>query len=281
MKMLRITILCDNVLGVPFGIGEHGFSALVEGGEEPLLFDVGSGKGIIANALTFGKDLRAVRKICLSHGHYDHTEGLPQVLAITGGAEIYAHPGIFQERYGQRPTGNGTIRRFVGIPFRREYLECLGANFRLDAGFREVAKGIYLTGEVPRVTSFEKGDPKLLTPMGGTLVQDHILDDQSLVIRTAGGLVVVCGCAHSGMINTLRYAREKTGDHRIQAVLGGTHLGFLTDELMETSIAELKGMNPQRVAISHCTGMKAACRLMQLFGERFAFAHVGSCFEFE
>jgi 7,8-dihydropterin-6-yl-methyl-4-(beta-D-ribofuranosyl)aminobenzene 5'-phosphate synthase len=279
--MVRVTILCDNVLGVPFGVGEHGFSALVESGGESILFDVGSGKGILANAQTFGRDLGAVKKICLSHGHYDHTEGLPQVLGLIGGAKVYAHPGVFQERYGERVKGESTIRRFIGIPFRREYLESLGADFQLETGFREVADGTCLTGEVPRTTDFEKGDPKLLMPMGKTLVQDHTLDDQSLVIPTGEGLVVLFGCAHSGMINTLRYAREKTGERRIRAVLGGTHLGFLADDLMEASIRELEGMGPQLVAISHCTGMKAACRLMQTFGERFAFAHVGSAFQFE
>ncbi len=279
--MFRITILCDNVLGVPFGVGEHGFSALVEGDGESVLFDVGSGKGIMVNALTFGKDLKAVKKICLSHGHYDHTEGLPQVLGLNGGAAVHGHPGIFQERYGERSTGETTVRRFVGIPFRREYLESLGAEFQLESGFRQVGEEIFLTGEVPRVTAFEKGDPKLLTPIGGTMAQDPVLDDQSMVIPTTRGLVVVFGCAHAGMINTLRYAREKTGEERIRAILGGTHLGFLGPEQLQESIAELEEMAPQLVAISHCTGVKAAAHLMQAFGERFAFAHVGSSFPFD
>ena len=279
--MLRITILCDNIVGIPLGIGEHGFSAFVDVNEESILVDTGRGVGILPNAMVFGKDLKQVKKICVSHGHFDHTEGLPQVLGLARGAEVHAHPGIFQERISDRKMGEMVIKRFVGIPFLREYLEMLGANFRLDAGFREIADGVFLTGEVPRKTSFEKGDKDLLVPMGKTFVQDPILDDQSLVIRTKKGLVVVFGCAHSGMINILHHAREKTGEERVHAVLGGTHLGFLTQEQLEASIQELKAMNPDVVAVSHCTGMRAACRLMQEFGERFSFAHVGSTFQLD
>lgn len=279
--MIRVTILCDNIVGVPLGIGEHGFSAFVETETEAILFDTGRGAGIIPNSMAFGKDLRGIKKICISHGHFDHTEGLPQVLGLARQAEIYAHPGIFQERYGEKRIGDTVIRRFAGVPFRRDYLESLGARLNLDSGFREVAPGVYLTGEVPRKTPFEKGDKDLFVPSGSTFVQDPILDDQSLVAKTSKGLVVVFGCAHAGAVNTLQHAREKTGEERIQAVLGGTHLGFLSDEQLKASIQELKAMNPAMVAVSHCTGMKPALRLMAEFGDRFAFAHVGSAFQFE
>lgn len=277
--MLRITVLCDNVVGIPLGIGEHGFAAYVERDGEPVLLDTGNGTGIVPNAMVFGKDLRAVKKILISHGHYDHTEGLSKVLGMNRGAEVWGHPDMFKERIAEKKLGDMIIKRFVGIPHRREYLEFLGAKFHLESGFQEVAKGLFVTGEVPRRTPFEKGDPDLFEPKGDTLVVDPILDDQSMVIRTSKGLVVVFGCAHAGMINTLRYAREKTGEERIYAVLGGTHLGFLGEEQLEASIEELKKMDPQIVGISHCTGMKAALRLMQEFGERFAFAHVGSVFQ--
>ncbi len=279
--MIRITILCDNVVGFPFGIGEHGFSALVEAGDQNILFDTGSGKGLISNGLTFGKDLRAVEKICLSHGHFDHTEGLAQVLPLMRNPVVYAHPGIFQERFGERRLGETVIRRFIGIPHRSEYLEQLGARFHLECGFQEIAPGVFLTGEIPRETPFEKGDPNLLIPFSGSFTQDPVLDDQSMVILTSEGLVVLMGCAHSGMINTLRYAQRKTGQQRIRAVLGGTHLGFLSPEQLEESISELEAMEPKLVAVSHCTGLPAAARLMQRFGERFRFAHVGTSFSFE
>lgn len=279
--MIRITILCDNVVGFPFGIGEHGFSALVEKDHQTILFDTGSGKGLIFNAITFGKDLREVERICLSHGHFDHTEGLAQVLPLMRNPHVYAHPGVFQERFGERKLGETVVRRFIGIPHRKEYLEHLGARFHLECDFHEIAPEVFLTGEIPRETTFEKGDPNLLIPFGGSLAQDPVLDDQSMVINTSRGLVVLLGCAHAGIINTLRHAQRKSGQERIRAVLGGTHLGFLPQEHLEQSISELAAMEPELVAVSHCTGLPAAARLMQSFGERFRFAHVGTSFSFD
>jgi len=279
--MLRITILCDNIVGYPFGIGEHGFAAYIERDAEVLLFDTGSGRALVPNSLTFGCDLKKVRKVCLSHGHFDHTEGLAQFLQLTNGADVYGHPGIFQERYGERRLGEKTLRRFIGIPHRREYLEQLGARFDLECEFREIAQGIYLTGEVPRETSFEKGDQNLLIPFGGSFAVDPVLDDQSLVISTPAGLIVIMGCAHSGMINTLRYASRKMGDKNIRAVLGGTHLGFLSSEQQEQSIEELVKLEPQLVAVSHCTGLEAGAKLSQALKERFTFGHVGKSFLFD
>jgi 7,8-dihydropterin-6-yl-methyl-4-(beta-D-ribofuranosyl)aminobenzene 5'-phosphate synthase len=279
--MVRITVLCDNLVGLPFGVGEHGFSALVEVGAEALLFDTGAGRGIVPNALTFQKDLNIVKKILLSHGHYDHTEGLPQVLQLANGAEIYAHPGVFARRIAEKKIGDRVIKRFIGIPYRREYLESLGARFVMVEDFSEVSEEVFLTGQIPREFPFERGDPDLFLIEGEEKTVDPIWDDQSLVIRTAQGLVVIFGCAHAGMVNTLNYAINRLSEDRILAVLGGTHLGFLGDEQLDASIKALKEMEPKRVAVSHCTGMKAACRLMQEFGERFSFAHVGSVFEFD
>jgi 7,8-dihydropterin-6-yl-methyl-4-(beta-D-ribofuranosyl)aminobenzene 5'-phosphate synthase len=279
--MLKITILCDNIVGTPMGIGEHGFSAFVEKDNETILFDTGNGKGIVYNAQIFGKELRRIRKLCISHGHFDHTEGLPQVLSISRDILVYGHPEIFQYRIAEKKIGENIIRRFIGIPYRKEYLESLGAIFILSPDFQEIEDGVFLTGEVPRKTQFEKGDMDLLIPEGEGFIPDPIIDDQSLALRTKKGLVVIFGCAHSGMINTLNYLREMTGEERIHAILGGTHLGYLSEEQLEASIWRLKEFNPSIVAVSHCTGMKPALRLMLEFGQRFSFAHVGSQFQFE
>jgi 7,8-dihydropterin-6-yl-methyl-4-(beta-D-ribofuranosyl)aminobenzene 5'-phosphate synthase len=281
--MVRITVLCDNAvqLSPRGGIGEHGFAALVEMEREKILFDTGSGKGIVSNSLTFEKDLRGVKRILLSHGHADHTGGLSQVLSLTGAAEVWGHPGIFSERISVTGRGQDAVRRSAGIPHSREYFELMGAEFHLQRGFHEMGDGVFLTGEVPRRTPFEQNDPRLFAKSGKEYVPDVIPDDQSLVIKMARGLVVVFGCAHSGMINTLNHARHQTGEERLLGLLGGTHLGFLTDTQLEASIQELKAMDPNMVAVSHCTGMKSAARLMQSFGERFDFANVGKTFEFE
>jgi 7,8-dihydropterin-6-yl-methyl-4-(beta-D-ribofuranosyl)aminobenzene 5'-phosphate synthase len=170
-------------------------------------------------------------------------------------------------------------KRFVGIPFKRSYLESLGANFILNKDFSEIEKGVYLTGEVPRKTSFEKLDPKLFTEIDGKTDPDVFLDDQSLVLNTEQGLLVILGCAHSGLINILNHVIQKTGEDRFYAIVGGTHLDFLAPEQLEESIKALKQIHIERIGASHCTGMTGAFRLRQEFGDRFFYGHVGSTLE--
>ncbi|MGA2463354.1 MAG: MBL fold metallo-hydrolase [Thermodesulfobacteriota bacterium] len=275
----KITVLCENLVGRLVGVGEHGFSAFVETDRGDYLFDTGSGHSVVANSLVLKKDLRTIRRIFLSHGHYDHTGGLPEVLKLRGNVEVHAHPHLFLDRIAVLKEDDKEIKRFVGIPYKKAYLEFLGANFVLNKDFFEVEKGIFLTGEVPRKTPFEKPDPRLFSEMDGKITQDIFLDDQSLILDTKKGLVVILGCAHSGMINILDHVIDKTGKEKFYAIMGGTHLDFLTPEQLEESIKSLKKMEIERIGISHCTGMRAAFRLHQEFGDRFFYGCVGSVLE--
>ncbi len=275
----RITILCENTVGARVGTGEHGFSAFIETQDGDYLFDTGNGSSIIRNSLLWKKDLSSVKKIYLSHGHYDHTGGLPDVLRLRGNVEVLAHPHIFRERIAVIKKDNREERRFVGIPYQRTFLEFTGAQFVLRKGFQEVEKGIFLTGEIPRKTPFEKPDPTLFARVQGKWVPDQFLDDQSLVLDTPKGLVVIFGCAHSGMINTINYVMEKMEKDTIWALLGGTHLQFLNAEQLEESIDFMKKLEVERIGVSHCTGLRASARLTQEFGDRFCYGHVGAVFE--
>lgn len=275
----RITVLCENTVGALVGTGEHGFSAFIETEAGKYLFDTGSGSSIIRNALLWRKDLTGIKKIFLSHGHRDHTGGLPEVLTVRGEVEVLAHPHIFVERIAVLREDEREEKRFAGIPYRRGYLEVSGARFVLKKEFYEPEKGIFLTGEVPRNTSFEKPDPRLFAKMNGDWVTDQFLDDQSLVLDTPKGLVIIFGCAHSGMINTINHVMEKTGMDKIYAIFGGTHLQFLTPEQLEESIDAIKRLAIEYIGVSHCTGMRASMRLAQEFGDRFFYGHVGAVFE--
>jgi len=275
----RITILCENLVGRIVGTGEHGFSAFIETSRGSYLFDTGGGHSIVANSLALGKDLGTVQKIFLSHGHYDHTGGLPEVLKLKGKVDVHAHPHVFLDRIAVLKEKDKETKRFIGIPYKKGYLESLGANFISNTDFVEVEKGMFLTGEVPRKTSFEKPDPRLFSQIDGKTEPDLFLDDQSLTIEGEQGLIVVLGCAHSGMINILHHVINKTGKQKVYAVLGGTHLDFLTPEQLEESIKSLKTMNIERIGVSHCTGMRAACRLHQEFGDHYFYGCVGSVLE--
>ena len=275
----RITVLCENTVDALVGTGEHGFSAFIETEGGKYLFDTGSGSSIVRNALLWRKDLTGIKKVFLSHGHRDHTGGLPEVLTVRGEVEVLAHPHIFVERIAVLKENGREVKKFAGIPYRREYLEFSGARFVLEKEFYEPEKGIFLTGEVPRNTSFEKSDPRLFAKLNGDWVADQFLDDQSLVLDTPKGLVIIFGCAHSGMINTINHVMEKTGKERVYALLGGTHLQFLTPEQLEESIEAIKRLAVEYIGVSHCTGLRASMRLAQEFGDRFFSGHVGAVFE--
>jgi 7,8-dihydropterin-6-yl-methyl-4-(beta-D-ribofuranosyl)aminobenzene 5'-phosphate synthase len=266
-------------VGELVGSGEHGFSAFIETDKGNYLFDTGSGNSIVANSLILNKDLKSIKKIFLSHGHYDHTGGLPEVLKLKGNVDVHAHPHVFLDRIAVLKENGKETKRFVGIPYKTAYLESLGANFVFNKDFVEVEKGIFLTGEVPRNTSFEKPDPRLLSEIDGRVNQDIFLDDQSLILDTDKGLVVILGCAHSGVINIIQHVINKTGKDKFHAILGGTHLDFLTPEQLEASIKSLKKMEVEKIGVSHCTGMGAAFRFHQEFGDRFFYGCVGSALE--
>ena len=272
----RITILCENLVGRGVGSGEHGFSAFIETDQGNYLFDTGGGHTIVANSLILNKELRSIQKIFLSHGHYDHTGGLPEVLRMKGKVDVHTHPHVFLDRIAIVKEKGKETKRFVGLPYKRDYLESLGANFLSNNVFLEVGKGMFLTGEVPRKTPFEKPDPRLFTETNGKTTPDIFLDDQSLILDAEKGMILILGCAHSGMINIIHHVIDKTGKEKFYAVLGGTHLDFLTPEQLEESIIALNKLEIEKIGVSHCTGMKAAFRLQQEFGDRFFYGCVGS-----
>lgn len=275
---VRITILCENSVGPISGtLGEHGFAALVEPADgEPLLFDTGQGATLLHNARRMNRDLSRVSSVAISHGHYDHAGGLLPLLKACGPKEILAHPGIFVPRFRVKDNGECIS---IGIPDGRHELAASGASFSLSAEFRPIAPDIWLTGEIPRLTWFETGDAGLFLDRDGHAV-DPTTDDQSLVIETEKGLVVLLGCCHAGLINTLNHITSITGRNDFHAIIGGMHLGFCGREQVDLTIAALRRLAVRKLAAAHCTGFHAAARILQEQPGAFQSAMVGYSVEF-
>jgi len=274
---LRLTTLSENTASpMPRGLlGEWGLSVLVEKDDLKVLLDAGQNISTVNNGDILGMEWSKIDKIVLSHGHYDHTGGLWHVLCrMKKQVEIVAHPDAWKAKYAYvQETGYSP---YIGIPYQKEALETLGAQFKLTAKPTWLSDNIVTSGVIPMITEYEATDAGLYFKEGGDLLPDLFQDDQALFIKTGLGLVVVLGCAHRGIINTLRHAQQVTGVEVINTVIGGTHLFRASDVQLERTVAELKTMGIQRLGVSHCTGMLAGARLAQEFGPIFFFNNTGT-----
>ena len=259
------------------GRGEWGLSILVEADDHRILLDTGSYGAAVHNAELMGIDLSRVDKIVLSHGHCDHTGGLREVLRkMRKNVEIIAHPAIWSSKYFR--IDNGTYA-YDGIPFQREELETLGASFNLSKEPVWITENVATSGEISMVTEYEKIDPIFYVKEKDEFHPDPLLDDQALFIKDKKGLVIILGCCHRGIVNTLNHAKKLTGVEKIYAIVGGTHLAGASKERLELTISELKTSDIQKLGVSHCTGMATSMKLAQVFGDKFFFNNAGTITE--
>jgi 7,8-dihydropterin-6-yl-methyl-4-(beta-D-ribofuranosyl)aminobenzene 5'-phosphate synthase len=276
-----VTVLAENTAGFPMNIiGEHGLSILIQRGEEQLLFDTGQGMALIPNAARLGKDLSKVKRVALSHGHYDHTGGLDAFLEASPNAVVSAHPDVFTKRFARFDTPDGPQARSIGMPFSRGALEQKGARFDLSPALREIAPGITFSGEIPRPEGWKTWDHRLVVRDGDAFRPDPFLDDASLVVDTDKGPVLVLGCAHAGLQAIVEHVRDRTGIDRFHAILGGTHLGAGTPEDWEKALELFESCRVEKIATSHCTGFQAASFLACRLGDRVSPAAAGVSFAF-
>jgi len=272
---LRITTLSENTAAGGNLLAEWGLSILVETDTVNILLDTGPSISASHNADILGIDLNKVDKIVLSHGHYDHSGGLQQVLRrMRKEVEIIAHPDIWAGKYAR---GRGEDKRYIGVPFQRQELESLGARFNLTTKPTRITDNIMTTGEIPMVTDFEEIEPdRFFVREDSGWQPDKLPDDQALIITTEPGLVVLLGCGHRGIINTLYHAQQLTGVKAIHTVLGGCHLVGASEERVWQTIAALRELDVQGIGVSHCTGMPAATIMAQELGDRFFFNNTGT-----
>ncbi|MGW8256799.1 MAG: MBL fold metallo-hydrolase [Thermoguttaceae bacterium] len=278
MTKTRITILVENTARVPGLLAEHGLAYWIEHDDRHILLDSGQGGVLAHNAYKLGIGLREIDALILSHGHYDHTGGVVEALKINRPVAVYAHPAAFARKFIRNNDGPA---RDIGMPYLAEKA-ILNSRNRLVTTNQPttVFDKFTVTGLVPRLTDFEDaGGPFFLD--AACTKPDPLEDDQSVFFDTAEGVVVLLGCAHSGVINTLRYIQQLTGNRPIRAVIGGMHLVGASPERIKRTIEELQQIGAERLAPAHCTGMAATVALWNAFPQRCQPCSVGMKFEFD
>jgi 7,8-dihydropterin-6-yl-methyl-4-(beta-D-ribofuranosyl)aminobenzene 5'-phosphate synthase len=289
-----------------FPIAEHGFSAVIKisyndnNKKNVLLFDTGvSENGVIHNADLFGIDFRIIEAIILSHGHMDHCKGLVSVLKrMLKPRDIIVHPDAFLKRWLVFPDGKKQKMPTLDENDLRHYGAIL--HKIKDASFFPFINDsnsydknqnhhlLMITGQIPRETSFEKGLPSQYKEEDRDNEKCHVPDplvndDQALVANIKHkGLVIITGCGHAGIINTMNYAKKLSGIDKIYAVLGGFHLtgGDVFQEAIEPTVNELQKADPKFVIPCHCTGWKGINRIIDTMPEKFIQSSVGTTFNF-
>ena len=277
VQSLKITVLSTMLAGDGnAGIGEWGFAALVEADGRRILFDTGArADTVLANVEELGLDVAGITDLVISHNHGDHTGGLLTLRKASGGANrsalarAHVAQGIFWPRPNSRGDGNGLL------PFKAAY-EQSGGSFVEHRAADQIAPGVWVTGPVPRVHLERNwsGSGRVQAPDG--ITEDTIPEDMSLVFDTPSGLVVLSGCGHAGIINTLEHARKTVNAAPIHAAIGGFHLFDASDDHLAWTSAQLKAMGLQHFLGAHCTGIEAVFRIRQQCGLSRAAAVVGS-----
>ncbi len=271
-----ITLLVNNQATEGL-LAEHGLAVWIESAGRRLLFDTGQGSALGSNAETLGVDLRTTDTLVLSHGHYDHTGGVPRVVEQAPSVQVYAHPSATTQRYSIRKGSTKSIAMPGPTRLALEGLSSERVHWLTEP--LELMHGLGIASHIPRFTEYEDAGGPFFTDDAGAH-PDPIDDDLALWIATNRGLVVVVGCSHAGLINTLQHALRSSGEPKLHAVLGGFHLAEASEARLDRTMSALAAFAPDIIVPCHCTGDAAVERLRRTFGERSVPGTAGKIYRF-
>lgn len=267
---------------------EHGLSFFVEttaaGNRSAFMFDYGGdGVGVISNMRLLNIDLRTLNALALSHGHFDHWGGLIKILKHNASfmhkvLPLYVGREAFAHRFTMRLPG---VLTDIGKLDRRKLERTETVRIVEIDRATELVPGAYLSGPIKRMTDYEHVPPYLLIERGGELQHDQFEGELAVAFVVKGkGLVVLSGCAHAGIVNTIRHCQKLTGIDRLHAVIGGFHLIDSSWDAIELTVAEIKAMSPDWIVPTHCTGFEATYRFRQEMPEQFILNTAGTKYVF-
>ena len=272
---MKLKCLVDNAVSPssPYW-GEHGLSFLIESDDQRILWDTGaSGTVLLHNLPLAGTSPRDISALALSHGHHDHTGGLTALLAQSLGLSIYAHPSILRERFSQR---RGELRS-IGPPMEGALVR-QQADLSLSKEPQVITPGVWTTGEIAVRSEPEGRGQGHCVREGQGLIPDPYEDDMSLVLQGGKGLVLLCGCCHAGLLNTLAHVRTVFGAYP-QVIIGGTHLIAANEQQIQHVVERLQEMGSPVLYPNHCTGQAAYVALARALGDRVSLCPAGTMLE--
>lgn len=271
-KNISITVLTDN--SPAYGLeSEHGFALWIQTRERSILLDTGCGRAMLNNAEALGVDLRDIDTVVLSHGHYDHTGNLAHIMECNPGAQLVLHPDAVRERYSIQADDSA---RSIRMPEEACCAVIGGLRERCHwvTGACSLCSEIGVTGPVPRKTPFEDTGGRFYLD-AERCECDLVRDDLALWVRSEEGLVVCLGCCHAGLVNTLEYIREVSGESRIAVIVGGMHLRDADEERLAKTVAALSEYKIPAIYACHCTGAGAIEYMQRHLGSSVSKGYAG------
>lgn len=266
MSSYRLTVLVDNKAGTGL-IGEHGFALFMETPAGNILFDSGQNNALLLNAQSLGIQLEDTAILVLSHGHYDHTGGIEDLLKRNRKLEIYLHAAVFQPRYSLEEGKP----RIIKMPLAAMEAVMHHPDDKVHWLTRPttIHEGIGITGPIPRNCSFEDtGGSFYLDPDGKEI--DTIRDDNAIWLHGKNGLIICLGCCHAGLLNTLEHVVRLTGEKRIDTIIGGMHLLHADRQRLDQTAEKLRRFDIRHIIACHCSGDDESATLPLTF-------NAGSC----